>query len=603
MSKILYLKINIVLLFIQIYLSNSICIENKNNCELCHPLTNLCLKCIENYFPDENGGCEPKCILGKNYCNKCNEDSKLCITCEEGYFPDKIGGCAYIPNCESSYKGKCLKCEEDYILIGDKNSFQICKSINSDDLKNCKTINFLNGFCEECEDGFYLSSGDLKCGKTENCYENIYGICTSCIEGYCLNKKANKCIKNNEDFYYCKETIDGKNCDSCLDGFYLAEDGQCTNTLMCSETQKGKCLKCLDKFFLSEDSCCTTEEKCQYGEGSTALCNYCYPGYYLDNKDRKCKIQEDDQFKHCEIYEEGCIECEPGYYIGGDLKCVKTENCQESKNELCIECKEGYYLGYDNKCSSVEHCIYSGGLYECDECEDGFYYNIFNKTCTKSSNNFINCKISIFDEDKCSLCKNNYYLNKSNYLCYDNTDKNNNFYNCEYTDYNGKKCDKCKIGYYLSSGDEKCISVSNCKYSKNENECNVCDDTYCLDVKRKLCVDNDILRDGIQNIYIACNKTNEEGDKCELCLNGYEVNEDGYCIDMERCEEKENGICTKCKDDISNNNEYYCANKVYGCLKTNILGCKQCNDFNNLLSCTECHDGYYLNEEKKCNRE
>jgi hypothetical protein len=32
------------------------------------------------------------------------------------------------------------------------------------------------------------------------------------------------------------------------------------------------------------------------------------------------------------------------------------------------------------------------------------------------------------------------------------------------------------------------------------------------------------------------------------------------------------------------------------------MWCKQCNDFNNLYICTECHEGYYLNDEKKCNR-
>ena len=33
--------------------------------------------------------------------------------------------------------------------------------------------------------------------------------------------------------------------------------------------------------------------------------------------------------------------------------------------------------------------------------------------------------------------------------------------------------------------------------------------------------------------YFRCNKTNEEGTKCEECLDGYEVGEEGYCIDEE----------------------------------------------------------------------
>ena len=603
MSKILNFLI-VYSFLLQFILAQLSCIPYKNNCEVCHPLTNLCLKCLaDNYFPDDKGGCEPKCTLGKNYCNQCSEDQKICTSCESGYFPDKIGGCSFVANCESSYKGKCLKCDEGYILIGDKNSFQICKSENTEDLKHCEEINNLTGLCDKCQDGYYLGKTDLKCTETENCSESVFGICSSCDDGYCLDKKNNKCIKNDEILVHCKETLDGKKCDSCLFSYYLSKDGQCTNTLMCQETSKGKCTKCINQFYLSEDNCCTTEEKCQYGEGSTALCDYCYSGYYLDKKDNKCKLQNEEEFKHCEVYDNGCIECELDYFKGEDLKCTKIKNCYESFNEKCLQCKDGYYLGKDNKCSPVEHCIYSGNLYECDECEDGFYFSVNNKTCLPSEENFQNCKVAIYDKSKCGQCKDNYYLNKTDYLCYDNTYENNNFYKCEYTDYNGEKCDKCISGYHLTSEDGRCIKTNNCKYSNNENECNVCDDGYCLDVKNQQCVDNDYLENGEINIFIACNRTNSEGDKCELCLDGYEIDKNGFCIDSERCEEKgDNGVCLKCKEDTSVINGYYCANEIYGCLKTIIVGCKQCNDFNNLYACTECEKGYYLNDEKRCIR-
>ncbi len=120
---------NILIIFVifQIIYSLPNCIEKQNNCQKCNPLTNLCIKCqADNYFPDEDGGCQPKCNIGKNYCNLCDEDQKLCILCEEGYYPDKIGGCSYITNCETSYKGKCLTCIEDFMLIQETG---ICKSI------------------------------------------------------------------------------------------------------------------------------------------------------------------------------------------------------------------------------------------------------------------------------------------------------------------------------------------------------------------------------------------------------------------------------------------------------------------------------------------
>lgn len=592
-----------VLFFVQIFLTNQECIPYKNNCEVCNSISNHCIKCLsDRYFPDENGGCEPICTLGKNYCNQCSENSKLCISCEEGYFPDKTGGCSYIANCELSYKGKCLKCEEDYILIGDNNNFQICKNKYSEDLKYCKNINILTGLCDECEENFFLNKGDFKCSEIANCFESIYSVCTSCNNGYYLNKKENKCLHINENFIYCKETIDGEKCEDCILGFYLAEDGKCSNSLMCQEAQSGICIKCIDNYYLTEDNFCTKEENCQYGDGNTGLCDYCYSGYYLDKKDKKCKKQNGDEFIHCEVYDNGCLECELNYYRGEDLKCTKTKNCHQSENEKCIECREGYYLGHDNKCSFVEHCIYSGGLYECEECEEGYYFSRTYKNCLKDDENFQHCKIAIYDGSKCGECKKDYYLNKTNYLCYDNTDKNNKFYKCEYTDYQGEKCAKCLEGYFFSLGDEKCLTIDNCKYSNNEGECIVCDDYYCLDVKNQKCVDNDFLEDENQKIFIACNRTNKEGDRCELCLDGYEVDENGYCIDVERCEEKENGICKKCKDDDQIVNGYYCANEIYGCLKTYNYGCKQCNDIKDLYSCTECQEGYYLNERKRCIR-
>ena len=72
-----------IISFIIFYISNIIvisptCTENKNNCKKCNPLTNICVKClVDNYTPDNNGGCILKCTLGKNYCNECDSNEKL----------------------------------------------------------------------------------------------------------------------------------------------------------------------------------------------------------------------------------------------------------------------------------------------------------------------------------------------------------------------------------------------------------------------------------------------------------------------------------------------------------------------------------------------
>ena len=114
----------IFLLFLKlISFSISICITDQNHCIKCNPMTNLCIKCEKNiYIPDKNGGCEysHKCTLGANNCLECNYNCDLCLKCIEGYFPDENGGCSYTDNCEVAYKGKCLKCKENFVLIGEE---------------------------------------------------------------------------------------------------------------------------------------------------------------------------------------------------------------------------------------------------------------------------------------------------------------------------------------------------------------------------------------------------------------------------------------------------------------------------------------------------
>ena len=66
-----------------------------------------------------------------------------------------------------------VKCKENFFLT-DNN---ICKYLNSEDFNNCKFINYNTGFCEECNEGYFLNSGDFHCNEIENCYNSIYGIC------------------------------------------------------------------------------------------------------------------------------------------------------------------------------------------------------------------------------------------------------------------------------------------------------------------------------------------------------------------------------------------------------------------------------------------
>ena len=223
---------NFITLFFILKLVNSIpkCLIGEKNCTKCNYITKLCAKCsLDILTPDLDGGCQPsrQCSIGKNYCHECSDNLDMCKICEVGYFPDRNGGCSYTDNCELSYKGECIQCKNDYVLIGKKsdikNNLLLCKSLSSEDLKNCETINLNNGNCIKCKQNFYLNEGDFHCLEIDNCYESTFGICTKCILGYYFNKKENKCLKQEGVFSRCKQTINGQTCDICNDNFFVSK--------------------------------------------------------------------------------------------------------------------------------------------------------------------------------------------------------------------------------------------------------------------------------------------------------------------------------------------------------------------------------------------
>ena len=597
-----YLRFFILFHIIKQFISSPFCKQDTNFCNHCNILTNLCAKCVnsEVLIPDENGGCTgiKKCTLGKNNCYECDINGKLCKTCEKNYYPDENGGCTYSGECEISYKGECIKCKNGFFLIGRKNELRICKSIDLDIYKNCKEINYETGFCIECKEGYYLGSGDHKCVKTENCKESVFGNCILCNNGYYYNRKEDNCKLKQTNFTFCKESNDDKNCDICEDGTFFDKNGICCYAQFCLESDNLKCQKCISGYYLVKDyssNLCTNTDNCYTVDKITSICTHCKSNYYLDTMDYKCKSNlEDNPYKYCKKVENGaCINCELNYYLGEDSKCTNTPNCIESENGKCEKCAEDYHLGLDNICTNVEKCIRSK-FTSCIECEDGYYYDTTNKTCKEAKGQFSNCKYSCsYDKDKCCECKDNYYLFEEDSLCYDNT-KEELFIKCAIVDYSKERCNKCVDGYYLGLNDNKCSIVENCKIVENENKCFECDTFYCLDVKNQKCVDNDYLSDNNDKIHISCNRTNEEGTTCEQCINGYELNEMGYCVDIDFCEEKKDGKCLKCKDIISENGYEFCANEIFGCLDNSIDNCLRCDNLNDLYSCTECKKGYKL---------
>ena len=440
----------------KILISNQVCYENSNLCSKCNPITKLCIKCDKDiYSPDDKGGCEnsKKCTYGKNHCFECSDDEKLCKECDIGYFPDENGACSITDNCEVSYKGECLKCKENYILIGRKGYYaaindyiKLCKPLNTDDLQNCESLNTDTGICYSCKSGYYLNSYDKKCTKILNCAESLNGNCIRCNYGYYLNKKKEECILQSGIFLDCKISNEGTKCDECINDYYFDEEGKCVYTNYCSNGQREKCNKCINGYHLAlYGGACTTEENCFSGRRDLGICTQCKDEYYIDFKDGKCKSnQEDNDFKYCRTADGKCKECTYGAYLGLDQKCSTTYNCAKSEKGKCVQCTDNYYLGLDNKCTSVEHCLYSDSYFNCIQCQEKYYYNRLNKTCLLSEGKFKNCRIG--NNVACENCNTNFYINQKDHLCYSNQEKND-YYKCEIS--NGDYCIQCVNEYFL----------------------------------------------------------------------------------------------------------------------------------------------------------
>ena len=465
------------------------------------------------------------------------------------------------------------------IKYGSINNINAQENIKMLDIyvKNMYSLGYRNNFISY-EKGTVISSKNKI--KNEHLASFKYGYRIEAVKDWLFSQ----IMKNYEDYYNSK-------------------DGRYININFCEKTNENNlCLKCIDGYYLSLDKLsCTKEINCESGDNKRGLCNSCKKNYYLDMNDRKCKSNiENEEYKYCKIIIRGvCTSCENYYYLDKENKCSISENCSKSKNNLCIKCLDGFYLGLDNKCTNIEKCIYSNNN-ECIECENGYFYDRVERKCNYSLNNFINCKANnIHNKKRCAVCKDNYYLSQSDYLCYDNT-KKGPFYKCQITNFKGNLCQFCIKDYILGKLDFKCSKIEGCIKSENENKCLECDLGYCLDKDGK-CVDNYYINEKDKKYYYKCKFLNGNVNKCKICENSLIPNKEGICYDEMHCREKDkNGICQKCQKENLEGYYSYCLNKYFGCIDSFLNNCIKCDDIFNLDACTECEEGYEINKEGKC---
>ena len=162
-----------------------------------------------------------------------------------------------------------------------------------------------------------------------------------------------------------------------------------------------------------------------------------------------------------------------------------------------------------------------------------------------------------------------------------------------YTDDEGKEiCYDCKNGYYLSMERDNCTKVEaekqieKClRYSFNGEElyCDYCDKGYITSIDRKSCKESKNCQ------YLS---TNDKGEEiCGECDKGYALTYDQKsCKQVENCKKLAQGD-EKCSECV----RYFHPNSEGKCERT------LCEKYDNNV-CYECYEGYYLGDDKKCQK-
>ena len=354
------------------------------------------------------------------------------------------------------------------------------------------------------------------------------------------------------------------------------------------------CVKCDKNIYVPDNKggcenshkCIVGENKCLECDESGKLCGQCLEGYFPD-ENGGCSYTG-----NCEVsYEGECLKCKENFILIGEksyyfnyedrkLKICKSiqdddlKNCQEinKSNGLCEKCIEGYYLNSgDKKCSKIENC-YESTFDVCKKCARNHYLDRKESKCKNQTENFEHCKESL-DGETCQICDDDYYFDdEGKCIAVNFCLKSRNEYQCE----------KCEENYYPSFYGTSCVTTKNCNFGEpNIGICTSCIKGYYIDFKDGKCKSN--LED---NDFKFCRIADDNA--CIECNNKWELGEDKKCSNTKNCAESENGKCLSCSDNYYLGLDNIC---------TNIKHCIYSNDYN----CLECEDEYYYDKEtKKC---
>ena len=597
---------------------------DKKTCQNCNSLnTPYCAKCTnlppEGKTPAETDVRQFECQECINNEYKIGSDGK----CHHCY----IGNCLECHYPEGSNEAVCDRCKYNYYVR------------NGNTCIECIKKDISGGYCRVCTDD-------------ETDYEHIYCYCKK----YYTQDTPRTCIHcpNFCDWCTYDQSLGRVRCLNCLSYSVLNSQGTCTycgkGCVHCSLDfrEDPVCSYCASGYDLIDGKCYDCPSGCSkcHLENDEFICDECFSSYAM-NSEKNC-IACPNYCNSCDFNTNGilkCTSCYPDdyfpyyqyYALNSDSLCEKCpDKCRgcfwkESAHEFgCTNCFSGYAFRNDD-------CLYCSTISELGEGCSTCYYS------------------SSLQKFQCSSCKNDDYAWVSNsYECISNVDSSNKqLHGClraTYNQQNGKyECNICKPEFIPILNDKNCRSPTDANLHSDCREANNIGTELspiysCLSCKHLLSFGNVNVTDyrGVNDCYeskddlaFCLTATKDESGKlqCTKCVGNFRfIHSTTYEKDIcdPNCDPgyfKKYFWCYKCDDRysgnpgcvaekgceyISDNDQLNCNECKVGYFRYTYGQCFQCkegsppclechmNETANRFECDKCIDGYFVNNNKKC---